>query len=63
MWIFRIIQILLGLFLLAEAVSRNGLILKKLYKDGRHRVDRLLLLTGAVILLIVGIWGKLPKIW
>lgn len=63
MWIFRVIQILLGLLLLFEAVSRKGLILNKLYKDGRHRVDRLLLLTGAVILLIVGIWGKLPDIF
>lgn len=63
MWVLRIIQILLGLLLLAEAVSRRGLILSKLYKGGRHRVDRLLLLTGAVILLIVGIWGKLPSIF
>ncbi len=57
----RIIQVGVGLIMIVTAVFRPQFLYRKL-KLGSHRVDRLLFLIGGVILTLLGVFGKLPRI-
>jgi hypothetical membrane protein len=57
----RIIQIIFGVVLIIEALYKPGII-RRLIKSSSHKVNRLLYLAGGIILLLLGIFGKLPRI-
>lgn len=59
--VLRIIQIVLGALIIIEALYKPLFILK-IFKINLHRVNKLLYVAGGLILLILGIFGKLPRI-
>ncbi len=59
--LFRGVQAVIGLIIIAEYLRRTfG---RNRDPQRFHRVDGWLMLTGGVILLTLGIWGKLPNLW
>ena len=58
---FRILQIVVGLLIIIEVLYKP-LLIRKIIKIRLHKVDRLLYLAGGLILLILGLFGKLPRI-
>jgi cytochrome c biogenesis protein CcdA len=58
---FRAVQAVAGLGLISIYLRRT--FLARQNPQRFHRVDRWFMLAGGVILLILGVWGKLPTLW
>jgi len=58
---FRAIQVIGGVALIAYAFCPPH-ILSKLGRKSRHRVERILIVIGGLMLLVIGIWGELPRL-
>ncbi len=59
--LMRILQVVIGLTMVVAAIFKPQFIYRKL-NLGSHRVDRLLFLIGGVILVALGVFGRLPHI-
>ena len=59
---FRGVQAIFGLFFILESFDLLG-ILKRIKWFDRHRVDKLLMLFGGVLLFMYGIFGGLPNLF
>lgn len=59
--ILPVIQILVGLLLIADYFYKPGLV-SRLLKRYNHRVDRILILFGGIILVYVGARSIFPEL-
>ena len=59
--IVRILQAIAGAGLIFVAIARPHFMTRFKFV-GNHQVDRYLMLLAGVLLLILGVWGKLPTL-